>query len=192
MYLLNKISCIFGEFLLWLLGWKLDNSIKVKKAILIAYPHTTCYDAFIMYIVSFIINLRAIMKADNWYLSIICRLLGFIGVCRFKRSNQTEIIANRISNENTIFIAIAPEGTRQKQKGIRTGFYYIAKYSDTPIICGLLNYKTRIFSFSEPMYTKDLSENEVIDKIREFYHKNNAIAVSRYPKDVSPFIKLSK
>ncbi|MCB0376313.1 MAG: acyltransferase, partial [Sinomicrobium sp.] len=50
-------------------------------------------------------------------------------------------------------IAIAPEGTRKPVDKLKTGFYYIAKGADVPILFCKFDYGNKIIGISEPFYT---------------------------------------
>lgn len=172
-----------------LFGWKFKNNINVDKALIIGYPHTSWFDSFILWCLSFIINIRGIMKAESIINILIATLCGFIKVNRNGKMNQTDIISDYINNyKGKLYVSIAPEGTRKKRKHIKTGFYYIAKRSDIPIICGILNYKTRTITFSDPIYIDD-DINKTIEKIRDYYYNNNINELVRYPEYISPFKK---
>jgi 1-acyl-sn-glycerol-3-phosphate acyltransferase len=49
-------------------------------------------------------------------------------------------------------MAIAPEGTRKKVEQWKTGFYYIAKKANVPIVMFTLDFKNKENRFSEPFY----------------------------------------
>ncbi len=52
-------------------------------------------------------------------------------------------------------IALSPEGTRQRVEKFKTGFYYIAKKANVPIIMFTLNFKSKEILISKPFYTTD-------------------------------------
>jgi len=53
---------------------------------------------------------------------------------------------------------MAPEGTRKKVEEWRTGFYYIAKAANVPIIMFTLDFENKENRFSEPFYPTDDKE----------------------------------
>ena len=178
-----------GHFLLWIVNWRLENTLDIEKAIIIAYPHTSWYDGFVVWCVSFIINIRAVMKAETFFSKLIASICGFVKVNRKGKMNQTEIISKYITNYNgSIYVSIAPEGSRSKLDYIKTGFYHIAKSSNIPIVCGILDYKTRTFTFSKPFYIEHTSKEDFFKKIREYYDDKNVTETTCYPENVSPFL----
>ena len=178
----------FGYFLLWIVNWKFEHTVVVDKAVMIGYPHTSWFDSYIIWCSSFIVNIRGVMKAETIFTKIVASLCGFIKIDRKGGLNQTDVIAKYIRNHNgNIYVSIAPEGTRKRKEYIKTGFYHIAKSSSTPIVCGMLNYKTRTLSCSEPFHVDNLSKLECVEKIRNYYDAHNAGETACYPDHVSRF-----
>ena len=57
-------------------------------------------------------------------------------------------------NKNKInHLAIAPEGTREKVKKWKTGFYYIAHQSRIPIMMTSFDYKNKTVILNKAFYT---------------------------------------
>ena len=52
-------------------------------------------------------------------------------------------------------MAIAPEGTRKKVDSWRTGFYYIAKKANVPIVMITFDFKNKVNSISSPFIPTD-------------------------------------
>ena len=65
-------------------------------------------------------------------------------------------------------MALAPEGTRKKVDKWRTGFYYIAKTANVPIVMFTLDYKNKINHFSEPFYPTNDKDSD-FKFMRDFY-----------------------
>jgi hypothetical protein len=52
-------------------------------------------------------------------------------------------VTHEFHARETFVLAIVPEGTRKKVNKIKTGFWYIAKRADVPIICWYLDQETK-------------------------------------------------
>ena len=50
----------------------------------------------------------------------------------------------RFKNRQELFLAIAPEGTREKVEAWRTGFYYIAHGARVPIVPCYIDYDRKV------------------------------------------------
>lgn len=148
-----------------LLGWKVtgfSDFENVKKAVLIAAPHTSWHDFYIGVLLRSVIGLKAnfVGKKELFVFPFgwLFRVLGGAPVVRKTNENQVEAIA-RLFDEHEVFrMTMAPEGTRKKVDEWRTGFYYIAKAANVPIIMFTLDFENKENRFSEPFYPTDDKE----------------------------------
>jgi 1-acyl-sn-glycerol-3-phosphate acyltransferase len=148
-----------------LLGWKVtgfSDFESVKKAVIIAAPHTSWHDFYIGVLLRSVIGLKAnfVGKKELFIFPFgwIFRALGGAPVVRKTNENQVEAIA-RLFDEHEVFrMTMAPEGTRKKVEEWRTGFYYIAKAANVPIIMFTLDFENKENRFSEPFYPTDDKE----------------------------------
>lgn len=144
------------------LGWKIAGfkDIKqLKKVVIIAAPHTSWHDFYISVLLrstlgiktNFIGKKSLFKKPYGW----IFTKLGGTPVERKKNENQVQSIARLFNDKDMFRMAMSPEGTRQKVKEWRTGFYYIAKIAKVPIIMFTLDFEHKENKFSEPFYPTD-------------------------------------
>ena len=98
----------------------------------------------------------------------IFRALGGYPVNRKPNQNHVEAVAEIFDNHEQFAIGIAPEGTRKAGNTFKTGFYYIAKAANVPIIRVALDYHTKSVIFSEPFYPTDDAEKDIKD-IRDWF-----------------------
>lgn len=143
------------------LGWNVVGNINmsqdtIKKAVLIAAPHTSWHDFFIGLLLRQVIGVKAnfIGKKElfvgplGWYL----KSIGGAPVDRSSKENKVEAIARLFKEHDEFRLALAPEGTRKKVDTWRTGFYYIAKAANVPIIMFTLDFGNKQNKISEPFY----------------------------------------
>lgn len=146
------------------LGWKVVGNINmskdtVKKAVLIAVPHTSWHDFYIGVLLRKVLNVKSnfIGKKElfvgpfGWYL----RAMGGAPIDRSSSQNKVEAIAKLFDQHDEFRLALAPEGTRKKVDQWRTGFYYIAKAAKVPIIMFTLDFENKQNKISEPFYPTD-------------------------------------
>ncbi len=74
---------------------------------------------------------------------------------RTSGQNKVESIAQLFADEDEFRLTLAPEGTRKKVEQWRTGFYYIAKAANVPIIMFTLDFEHKQNKISEPFYPTD-------------------------------------
>ena len=57
-------------------------------------------------------------------------------------------------------MGLSPEGTRKKVDKWKTGFYYIAKGANVPIVMATLDFENKKIKISEPYYvTEDIHKD---------------------------------
>ena len=155
-------------------GWKLEGKIEpsIKKCVIIVAPHTSWYDFFLGILVRKILGLQIdfIAKKElfqfpfGWYF----KWVGGTALDRTPNQNKVEAIAGIFKSRTVFRLALSPEGTRKKVKSWKTGFYYIAKEAEVPIIMVSFDYGKKTIKFSEPFYTSNDKEKDFF-KIHEFY-----------------------
>ena len=147
-----------------ILGWKVVGNTsmsqnKVKKAIIIAAPHTSWHDFYIGILLRSVLNIKTnfIGKKELFVfpLGSFLKALGGSPIDRHAKGNKVQAIANLFKEKEEFRMALAPEGTRKKVTKWRTGFYYIAKEANVPIFMYTLDFENKINKISEPFYPTD-------------------------------------
>ncbi|CAL2080905.1 1-acyl-sn-glycerol-3-phosphate acyltransferase [Tenacibaculum sp. 190524A02b] len=144
-----------------ILGWKLvgDFPRDIKKYIAIGAPHTSWKDFPIAILArnSFGIKINFIGKKSLFKppFGFIFRWLGGAPVDRTTNSNKVQAIIDVFNKHDEFRLALSPEGTRQKVEKWKTGFYYIAKGANIPIIMFTLDFGRKQMAVSEPYYPTD-------------------------------------
>jgi len=151
---------IFFKVLRWKISGNIDfSNNSVKKAVVIAAPHTSWHDFYIGILARSVTNIKAkfIAKKELFYfpINIILKILGGVPVDRSTKQNKVDQIADMFIGKDEFRIALSPEGTRQRVEKFKTGFYYIAKKANVPIIMFTLNFKSKEILISKPFYTTD-------------------------------------
>lgn len=149
-----------------LLGWNITGNTNfskdtVKKAVIIALPHTSWHDFYIGLLLRKITNVKTnfVGKKElfTWPFGYYFRAVGGAPLDRTSGQNKVQAIAELFKGKEEFRLTLAPEGTRKKVEEWKTGFYYIAKEAQVPIIMFTLDFKNKINNVSEPFYpTKDL------------------------------------
>ncbi|MEO6698136.1 MAG: lysophospholipid acyltransferase family protein [Paraperlucidibaca sp.] len=134
--------------LLWLrlIGWRITGTPPmVAKAIFIGAPHTSNRDGFVAVATALAIRLRinVMAKAElfNSPLGPLFRWMGVMPVYRRgSRGGQVEQVVARFAAEESVYIGIAPEGTRHASPAWKTGFYHMAVKAGVPIVPFILDF----------------------------------------------------
>ncbi len=146
---------------LWLksVGWKIahDWPLDVPKAIIIAAPHTSNWDALHM------------IAAGGWYrvklswmgkaalvkgpFGFIVRAVGVVPVERSQSRDLVQQMKDAFDKADKMWLAVAPEATRDANPNWKSGFWHIAKAANVPMILAILDYKDRTLRLGGPMMT---------------------------------------
>ena len=143
--------------------WKiLGEFSKVPKYIIAVAPHTSFYDFFIGILVRNIINekINFVGKKElfgpltGWFF----KILGGVPVDRNSKKNTVDSIVEIFNKRKKFKLSIAPEGTRNKVKKWKTGFYYIALKAKIPIMPVAFDYNNKsvvVYSLFYPSGNKE-------------------------------------
>lgn len=146
----------FSSFILFrLLGWKIINNFPqdIKKYVVIAAPHTSWMDFPIAILsrmtlgtmVNFI-GKGSLFKGPFGFLF---RLLGGTPVDRSQNNNLVDSIVKLFNSKEEFRLGLSPEGTRKKVTKWKTGFYYIAKGANVPIVMATLDFGNKQIKISK-------------------------------------------
>lgn len=149
-----------------LLGWRAVGNTTmsqdtIKKAIIIAAPHTSWHDFYIGVLLRSVLHVKTnfVGKKELFVfpLGLFFKALGGAPINRQNKENKVQAIAKLFEEKEEFRMTLAPEGTRKKVKEWRTGFYYIAKAAKVPIIMFTLDFENKENKISEPFYpTEDV------------------------------------
>jgi len=171
-------------------GWKTVGSIPkdIKKCIIIGAPHTSNWDfiyaRFALYIFDY--KIRYLIK-DSMFKNPIAgwffRVTGGIPVNRSKNTNLTGDLAQLLKTADMLYLAIPPEGTRNRADHWKTGFYRIAIECNIPVALAFLDYKKRQAGFIKIFYpTGNMSEDFKL--IQSFYSPEMAANPDKYNPEI--------
>jgi 1-acyl-sn-glycerol-3-phosphate acyltransferase len=163
-----------SKLILKLLGWRIIVEIppELKKFVVAVAPHTSWKDFPIG------IFVRSAIGRHIYYLGkkeLFDGSFGFLfwgtGGRPVDRKHQTGLVdqvAKLFAGSNEFAIAIAPEGTRQKVNDLKSGFYFMARKANVPVIPCLLDYEHKTVHFLKPFYTTADTEKD-LDKIWGYF-----------------------
>ncbi|MDH3337250.1 MAG: 1-acyl-sn-glycerol-3-phosphate acyltransferase [Gammaproteobacteria bacterium] len=163
-----------ARLLLRLGGWTAVGKVPdIRKAVLIAAPHTSNWDGFwaLVYIQYIGLEVHWFVKDSMfWFpMSSLLRAFGAIPLDRKRaRLAVQEAIAAFDSGDDRFYFGLAPEGTRSSTPGWKSGFYRIAEGASVPVVFGFLDYgKKRLGLGPALTLTGDKQADMVI--CRSFY-----------------------
>jgi len=182
----KQILSLAGKFLYLLMGWHCEPLPPYfsRKHVIIGFPHTSNMDAVRAFIAYRIIKRTGhIMVKQEWFvwpMSVVLEIVGGIPIDRNSSQGAVEQMADIFNERNEFLLAIVPEGTREKVKTIKTGFWHIAKAANVSIICWFLDNKNKRARWLGEVIPGDNMMNDLI-RIRDIYER----AGYRFPLDVT-------
>lgn len=155
-------------------GWKIVGTVppEIKKAVVIAAPHTSNWD-FVYALAIFRmlkLNVRYLIKKEHFQfpLSILLKNTGGIPVERSKKQSLTDQIIQKLNQTDNLLVTVPAEGTRKRVEKWKSGFYYAALGANVPVLTGYLDFKKKEGGFGPPIYLTGNKEEDM-KKIRSFY-----------------------
>ncbi|SDU27877.1 1-acyl-sn-glycerol-3-phosphate acyltransferase [Desulfobacula phenolica] len=171
---MKSILSLIGKLLYRFMGWTYDElpDYWTGKCVVIGFPHTANMDTVraLTYIRIAKINARLLVKTECFFfpMSIILKSLGGMPIKRDKTHGFVKTVVREFEKRKNLILALVPEGTRKNVASIKTGFWYIAKGANVPILCWYLDNqakKTRWIGKINPGKTLE----EDLLKIQELY-----------------------
>lgn len=155
-------------------GWTVRNDLPegLDKFVIIAAPHTSNWDFPVTMAIAATVDMEfrwvgkhtMFRRPYGWLM----RRMGGIPVDRRKSTNFVEQIAEAFDAADRMALGIAPEGTRSKGEYWKSGFYYIAREADVPIVCGYVDFEKREGGLG-PVIDASQSKEAVLAELRDFY-----------------------
>jgi 1-acyl-sn-glycerol-3-phosphate acyltransferase len=167
---------VLSKISLWILrslGWQIEAELPdIKKYVVIAAPHTSNWDFPLGILAAKAIRLKVHwMGKDSlfrWPLGWFFRAIGGTPVRRGQSQNYIGQMADLFERSDNLVLALAPEGTRSKTDHWKTGFHYIARAADVPIVMAYLDFENKTVGIGKVLYPqKDIQADFQI--IRQYY-----------------------
>jgi len=173
-------------FFLKILGWKTAGQLpEMPKYVIVVAPHTSNWDLFYGAIIALVLKLDTCFMAKHQLFigpfGPIMRWLGGMPIDRSASDRTVDQVIRKFNENEKFVLAITPEGTRQKVKYWKTGFYHIAEGARVPILLGFLNYASKTGGVG-PLFMPTGDIDSDIQAIRNFYLS----VTGKYAEKTSP------
>lgn len=167
-------------------GWEVVGAVPdIDKAVYIAAPHTSNWDAFWLLVAKTVLGLEASFLAKHtlfwWPLSAILNWFGAIPVDRSRGAGVVHQLVDMFADSEHLNLALAPEGTRKWTQYWKTGFYRLALEADVPIVLGFIDYGNKKMGIGGTFRPSgDLQKD--LKYLRDFYRPH----MPRHPRNKGP------
>jgi len=158
-YPLQFKGSALSRWLMQLLGWRLDFSgLPALQGVAIIYPHTSNWDFLILVLAKWALGIQARFWAKDslFHVPLFGAWLRWLGGVPVERTSshgtvlQTASLIGQAKQNNTYYwLAVAPEGTRKRLPGWRSGFYRTALQADVPLALVRLDYQRKEVKLSD-------------------------------------------
>lgn len=172
--------------ILHLLGWKYDAvQCPDKKALVMGVPHTCLADFVIAWLYSVAIgNPISILIKEKfffWPLGGILRKMGAIPLKSKEKGggNAAQAMIDAFNSHETLYMGMAPEGTRKPVKRWRSGFHYIGHTAGISVYMGYFDWKAKYVTFGEKL---ELTDDLHADMVRMQRHYKKLGIQGRHPE----------
>lgn len=154
-------------------GWSLRGEFPdAKRLVLIAAPHSSWWDGVwgLLIKVAIGIDISFMAKRELFVgpLGWVLRKLGGIPIERSSTHGVVEQMAERLRASESLWVGVAPEGTRKPVEKWRTGFWHIARAAEVPILPVYFHYPERCIGIG-PLFHPSANCEGDIQRLRAFY-----------------------
>ncbi|MEM1334333.1 MAG: 1-acyl-sn-glycerol-3-phosphate acyltransferase, partial [Actinomycetota bacterium] len=157
------------------------------RYMLLAAPHTSFVDGFWMLCAAhhFGIKVKFVMKAKHLNgVFAPLRWMGAIPVEPGAGKGTTEALKALVEDAEAFALLIAPSGSRSYDDRWRSGFLHLARDTELPVYCSVLDYGRRRIALSADPIDAQGDVAAVMDRIRDFYDG----ALGRKPEQTSVIV----
>lgn len=183
---MKKLRWFLGTLYMRLSGWRIvGGAPEVRKFVLVATPHTSNWDLPVVLALTWVLGLRihwlGKKQLFRWPFGWFMRLLGGVSVDRSAPQGTVTQVAEAFRGRDEFVLLIPAEGTRSRAEYWKSGFYYIAKQAEVPLVLGRLDWGPKTGMLDEPLWPSDdvLAD---MDRVRAFYDGTTA----KFPKKFGP------
>ncbi len=135
----NGVTAAIGLFLVKLMGWRFEGEFPKEKKLMVALaPHTSNWDFIVAmpFILALKVKVSYMMKKEAfiWPFKSLFVWLGGIPIDRKAPTNVVQQVTSAFKENDKMWVAITPEGTRKRVAKWQSGFLRIAYLANVPIM----------------------------------------------------------
>lgn len=159
--------------LLRLRGWHLVGELPgARKLVLIAAPHSSWWDGIwgLLMKIGLGADIRFMGKQELFTgpLGWVLRRMGGMPIDRHAAKGVVEQMVDAFNDSPSLWLGIAPEGTRKKVDKWRTGFWHIARQARVPVFPIAFHYPDKAIHLG-PLFELSDDMHADLKRLRQFY-----------------------
>lgn len=145
-------------------GFKIitPENLHIKKAVVVAAPHTSNWDGIIGFAYYDLVGIKIRFAIKDSYmkfpLGLIFKPMGGVAINRNpnekggEKKSMTQSMIDLFAENDELNLLVTPEGTRKKSTKWKTGFYYVALGARVPIALGYMDFKKKEAGIGKVIY----------------------------------------
>ena len=147
-------------------GWRFSGTFPdVPKLIISVAPHTSNWDFIVGVMALWALDIRISFIGKHTLFKGVfgtwLRSLGGIPVDRRKSQGVVGEVVDAFNASERMIFALAPEGTRQRDKGFKRGFLHMAQGAQVPIVLASFDFSARTICFGKVLVSSGDVEQDM-------------------------------
>jgi 1-acyl-sn-glycerol-3-phosphate acyltransferase len=148
-----------AAWLLKKLGWGLSfEGLPARQGVFIMYPHTSNWDFVMLLLMKWATGIQASFwgKDSLFKVPVFGRWLRYLGGVPVRRTSAQGMVGDAVAmfeqakkDDQYFWVALAPEGTRKKIPGWRSGFYRTTCGAQVPLGLVKLDYRLKTIRITD-------------------------------------------
>ncbi|MDQ1604005.1 MAG: hypothetical protein QOE01_1850 [Actinomycetota bacterium] len=167
----------FARSLLRLTRWRVVGTVPTR-GVLVGAPHTSNWDWVAMLLLTWSggVQARVLIKRELFRFPLrgLLRVTGGIPLDRANPGAAVRALLGQAADDEQFLLVLAAEGTREKARHWKSGFYRIAEQTGLPISLGFIDGPTRTLGFG-PTFHPSGDIRADMDLVRAFYSDKHGI-----------------
>jgi 1-acyl-sn-glycerol-3-phosphate acyltransferase len=169
----GRITRVVGKALMRISGWKFAGEVPdIPKIIIAVAPHTTNWDFVVGVMGMWSLDLKlSYIGKHTLFRGVFGRWLRSLGGIPVDRAAPHGVVAAVVAAFNAaprMVFALAPEGSRARDKGFKKGFLHIANSAGVPILLAYFDFPNRTIGFG-PLINPSGNVEHDMKTVLDFY-----------------------
>jgi 1-acyl-sn-glycerol-3-phosphate acyltransferase len=144
--------------------WRLEGEIpEHTRCVLVCAPHTSWWDLWATVLFGAAAGVQVSWLGKHtlfwWPNRVLLEALGGIPIRRDGGDDTVKQVVARFAEGGDLVLAISPEGAKRRRPWWRSGFWYIARDANVPIVVASLDWKRRVCRLGPTIVPTNLQDD---------------------------------
>lgn len=191
----NRFTAALGGIMLKILGWRIVGTLPdAPKILVVGAPHTSNFDGVVALPAVLALDIKVSLMAKHSLFrppfGRIMRWFGLIPIARHAAGGAVGAAIEQFQQQPSLWLGVAPEGTRHGADEWKTGFHRIARAAGVPILPVAWDYRQKAIVLGQAFTPGDNLEADLAH-LYAFYrtmqprHRHRLSGPLREPADTN-------